>query len=347
MKLVVDDLTVEFSSGGYRIRPLNGLSFTAEDGDLVVVLGPSGCGKTTLLSSLAGLLTPTSGSIRFGGLQTNRLKGAELSHYRRHTVGVVFQAFNLIPSVSARYNVMIPLLLAGGSRREARARAVELLARVGLEDRATHRPEELSGGQQQRVAIARALVQDPPLILADEPTAHLDYIQVESILGLIRELASPGRIVLVATHDERITQLADKVIELRPHLPPELLSTKTVELEEGELLFSQGDPSDLVYTVESGEIEIFRERADGGEEMLAVIGPGRYFGELGPMLNLPRSASARALDRTVLTASGVQQFRARHRGAGRASGSPDPDPADPAELALGSDPEGTEDPVPS
>lgn len=313
MKLVVDDLTVEFNSGGYRIRPLNGLSFVAEDGELVVVLGPSGCGKTTLLSCLAGLLTPTSGSIRLDGSDVTELKGAELSSYRRHTVGVVFQAFNLIPSVSARYNVMIPLLLARSPARTARLRADELLARVGLEDRATHRPDELSGGQQQRVAIARALVQDPPLVLADEPTAHLDYIQVETILGLIRELASPGRTVLVATHDERITQLADRVIELRPHLPPELLSSQTVELRDRDVLFRQGDASDFVYTVELGRIEIFRERADGGEEQLAVISPGGYFGELGPILNLPRSASARAVGAARLTARTVQQFRANHR----------------------------------
>lgn len=209
---------------------------------------------------------------------------------------------------------MVPLRLSGVSRKEARERATTLLARVGLGERATHRPGQMSGGQQQRAAIARALVQDPPLVLADEPTAHLDYIQVEGILRLLRDLACPGRMVVVATHDERITQLADKVIELTPHLPAAQREPREVALHEGQFLFRQGDPSDLVYLVQSGQIEILREKADGAEEHITVIEPGGYFGELGPMLNLPRSASARALRPTVLTGCSVQQFRAMRRG---------------------------------
>ena len=308
MKLEIEKLTVEYSSGGYKIRPLDGLSFEARDGELVVVLGPSGCGKTTLLCSLAGLLTPTSGMIRFGGQEVTGLRGQALSSYRRHTVGVVFQAFNLIPSVSARANVMIPLRLAGVPRRAARARADELLGKVGLWERGQHRPDQLSGGQQQRVAIARALVHDPPLVLADEPTAHLDYIQVEGVLRLMREIAAPGRTVVVATHDERITQLADRVIELTPHLKPEQREPREVTLEAGEVLFRQGEASDLVYVVRSGQIEIVRE-TDAGEEHVVMMGPGDYFGELGPMLNLPRSATARATETTVLSGSSVQPFR--------------------------------------
>ena len=177
---------------GYVIKPLDGLSFTAEDGELVVLLGPSGCGKTTLLSCLAGLLTPTGGRVRFGSIVVDELQGPALAEYRRRTVGVVFQAFNLIPSLTAQGNVVVPMRLAGVPRPKAKARATELLALVGLGERAHHRPAQLSGGQQQRVAIARALVHDPPLILADEPTAHLDHIQVEGILRLLRELASPA-----------------------------------------------------------------------------------------------------------------------------------------------------------
>jgi putative ABC transport system ATP-binding protein len=312
--LSVRDLVVEFPSGGYRIRPLDGLSFDAADGQLVVLLGPSGCGKTTLLSCLAGLLTPTSGSIEFAGQKVTGLTGSALSLYRRDTVGVVFQAFNLIPSLSALGNVMVPLRLSGGSRKKAHRRAAELLEQVGLAERTGHRPAALSGGQQQRVAIARALVQDPPLILADEPTAHLDYIQVEGVLRLIRDLAAPGRLIVVATHDDRITGLADQVIELRPHLPEEEREPQPVTLRAGETLFLQGDESDLVYTVESGEVEIFRVREDGTEDRLTTIGPGNYFGELGPMLNLPRSASARALTDTTLTGYSMRLFRALQPG---------------------------------
>jgi putative ABC transport system ATP-binding protein len=309
VSLSVKSLTVEFSGAGYKVRPLNGFSFDCDDGQLVVLLGPSGCGKTTLLSCLAGLLKPTSGSIWFNDSEVTALRGTAMSAYRRQTVGVVFQAFNLIPSLNALSNVMVPLRLSGVSRGKAHERATALLAQVGLDERANHRPDQLSGGQQQRVAIARALVYDPPLILADEPTAHLDFIQVEGILRLLRALASPGRTVVVATHDQRITQLADKVVELVPILPIAELEPRDVTLEAGQYLFRQGDPSDLVYLVRSGQIEILRDLADGTEDRLSVIGEGSYFGELGPMLNLPRSASARALTPTVLTGSSVQQFR--------------------------------------
>jgi putative ABC transport system ATP-binding protein len=300
--LEVEDLVVEFPSADYVIRPLDGLSFSADDGELVVVLGPSGCGKTTLLSCLSGLLTPTSGLIRFGDTDVTALRGAAMAQYRRHTVGVVFQAFNLIPSLSAQRNVMAPLELAGVSGRAARDRASELLELVGLSERMKHAPANLSGGQQQRVAIARALVHDPPLIVADEPTAHLDYVQVDGVLRLIRQLAAPGRVVLVATHDDRITRIADRVITLVREAPPVPPEPVTVTLTDGEVLFHQGDPSDLVYVVEEGLIEIFRPVVDGGETYVANIPPAGYFGELGPLLRMPRSASARAIGPTVLTA---------------------------------------------
>jgi putative ABC transport system ATP-binding protein len=293
-RLVVDDLTVAFDSGGYVIKPLDGLSFSAEDGELVVLLGPSGCGKTTLLSCLAGLLTPTEGRIQFGPTVVNELRGPVLSEYRRQTVGVVFQAFNLIASLTARGNVVVPMRLAGIPRARARDRATELLGLVGLGERGHHRPAQLSGGQQQRVAIARALVHDPPLILADEPTAHLDHIQVEGILRLMRDLASPGRIIVVSTHDDRVSQLADRVIELAPH-------------------FSDADRQpEEVHLAESGLLEVYRELADGGEEVLAQVKPGNYVGELGPILNLPRSASVRAMGEAFVIGYTVRAFRKEH-----------------------------------
>jgi putative ABC transport system ATP-binding protein len=308
-RLVIDDLTVAFDSGGYVIKPLDGLSFEAEDGEMVVLLGPSGCGKTTLLSCLAGLLSPTAGRVLYGATDVTALHGAALSDYRRHTVGVVFQAFNLIPSLSARGNVVVPLRLSGVGRSQAKARADELLELVGLGERMHHRPAQLSGGQQQRVAIARALVHDPPLIVADEPTAHLDHIQVEGVLRLLRQLASPGRIIVVSTHDDRVSQLADRVIELAPHFADADRQPEEVRLEAGEVLFRQGEKGELIYFVESGSLEVYRELADGGVEALAVIDAGNYVGELGPILNMPRSASVRALADTVLTGYTVRAFR--------------------------------------
>ncbi len=311
-QLVVDGLTVAFDSGGYVVKPLDGLSFTAEDGELVVLLGPSGCGKTTLLSCLAGLLSPTSGDIAFGDTAVTELRGPALSAYRRHTVGVVFQAFNLIASLSARGNVVVPMRLAGVPRARAGARAAELLDIVGLSERAHHRPAQLSGGQQQRVAIARALVHDPPLILADEPTAHLDHIQVEGILRLLRDLASPGRIVVVSTHDDRVSQLADRVVELVPRFADADRPPEEVRLGAGDILFRQGERGDLIYLVESGQIEVYRELANGDTEVLRRMGAGHYVGELGPILNLPRSASVRALEDVVLTGYTARAFRKSH-----------------------------------
>ncbi len=311
-RLVVDDLTVAFDSGGYVIKPLDGLSFDAEDGELVVLLGPSGCGKTTLLSCLAGLLTPTEGRIRFGPTVVNELRGPALSDYRRQTVGVVFQAFNLIASLTARGNVVVPMRLAGVPRARAKARAAELLELVGLGERSHHRPAQLSGGQQQRVAIARALVHDPPLILADEPTAHLDHIQVEGILRLMRDLASPGRIIVVSTHDDRVSQLADRVIELAPHFSDADRQPEETHLKKGGILFRQGERGELIYQVQSGLLEVYRELADGGTEVLARVEPGHYVGELGPILNLPRSASVRALWDTVVVGYTVRAFRKEH-----------------------------------
>jgi putative ABC transport system ATP-binding protein len=266
-----------------------------------------------LLSCIAGLLTPTSGVIRVDDVDVLALRGASRSTYRRETVGVIFQAFNLIPSLSAQANVMVPLRLAAMGRAAAKRRATDLLDQVGLSDRGSHRPGQLSGGQQQRVAIARALAHDPPLVVADEPTAHLDSIQVEGVLRIIRDIAASGRLVIIATHDDRITNLADQVVELVKHRKDVDAEPRTLHVEAGKVIFRQGDASDLVFVVESGTVEIFRELADGTEEYVTDIPTGRYFGELGPLLDLPRSASARAKTDVDLVGYPVKEFRARHR----------------------------------
>jgi putative ABC transport system ATP-binding protein len=242
-----------------------------------------------------------------------------LTEYRRETVGIVFQAFNLIPSLSALENVIVALRGAGVSRAESRSRAEVLLTRVGLEERMKHRPGDLSGGQQQRVAIARAIALDPPLVVADEPTAHLDYIQVDSVLRLLRGLAQPGRIVVVSTHDERLLPLADRVIELTPRPAAESRPAERAELAPGEVLFHQGDEGDVVYVVDSGGIDIVLDLADGGEEPLAQIPPGGYFGELAPMFGLRRGATARAgVAGATVVGMTLRDFRAQRRDRGAA-----------------------------
>jgi putative ABC transport system ATP-binding protein len=309
--LNIQDLVVEYSSGGYAVRPINGLDLDVSAGSLVILLGPSGCGKTTLLSCLGGILRPKSGAIKFGGVDVTMLAGRELAKYRRDQVGIVFQAFNLVPSLTALENVMVPLRAAGRSRAASRQRAEELLERVNLAERMKHRPGDLSGGQQQRVAVARAIALEPPLILADEPTAHLDFIQVEEVLRLIRSLAAGERVVVVATHDSRILPMADHVIEMVPTLASTNRPPETVHLKAGELLFEQSTMGELIYVVSEGEFEIVRELADGGEELVKVARIGDYFGEIGVLFNLPRSATVRA--RTDATAIGytAQAFRER------------------------------------
>ena len=309
--LSIQDLVVEYSSGGYAVRPINGLSLDVSAGSLVILLGPSGCGKTTLLSCLGGILRPKSGVIKFGGVDVTTLGGHELAKYRRDQVGIVFQAFNLVPSLTALENVMVPLRAAGMSRASSRRRAEELLERVNLAERVKHRPGDLSGGQQQRVAVARAIALEPPLILADEPTAHLDFIQVEEVLRLIRSLAAGERVVVVATHDSRILPMADHVVEMVPTLASANRPPETVHLKAGEVLFEQSTMGELIYVVSQGEFDIVRELADGGEELVKVAGAGDYFGEIGVLFNMPRSATVRA--RTDATAIGytAQTFRER------------------------------------
>ena len=314
--LSIQDLVVEYSSGGYAVRPLDGFNLDVAAGSLVILLGPSGCGKTTLLSCLGGILKPTAGAIKFGDVDVTSLDTKALSKYRRETVGIVFQAFNLVPSLTALENVMVPLRSAGMSRHAAREKAEQLLTRVGLEDRMTHRPSDLSGGQQQRVAVARAIALDPPLIVADEPTAHLDFIQVEEVLRLIRELASGERLVVVATHDTRMLPLADRVVELVPHVASTDRPPETVRLSPGSVLFEQGSMGDLIYVVSEGQLDIVRELTGGGEELLRVATAGDYFGEIGTLFGLPRSATVRARTEAEVIGYTGKAFRERLGPAG-------------------------------
>ena len=260
---------------------------------------------------MASLLRPSSGTIRVGTTDVTGLSGRELIEYRRTGVGVVFQAFNLIPSLTALDNVAMPMWITKTTGKESRRRAAAALDRVGLGERVGHLPRQLSGGQAQRVAIARALVHDPPLVVADEPTAHLDYIQVESVVNLLRELAAPGRVIVIATHDERLLPIADRVVELTPRAAADDASVSMVELVDGEILFRQGERGTRVYVVESGTIELRRDLAGGGHEVLASPGAGAYFGELAPMFGLPRAATAGAVGPTTVASHPLASFRAR------------------------------------
>lgn len=312
--LQVRDLVVEYHHEGYAVRPLDGLGFDARAGEMVVLLGPSGSGKTTLLSCLGGILSPTSGSIVFDGTELVGLAGGQLDEHRRNRVGFVFQAFNLIPSLTARENIAVPLMLNGRSRAEAFQRADQLLDEVGLAERANHKPGRLSGGQQQRVAVARGLGQDPPLLLADEPTANLDYIQAETVIRLLRELKAQGRVIVVSTHDARLVPIADQVVQMAQGGVQAEAPVHEITVAAGTSIFEQGDASDVVYVIGSGEVDIVRV-LDDGEERLRVLHAGQYFGELGALMGFPRSASARALTDVTLTVYPPRIFRDEVLGA--------------------------------
>jgi putative ABC transport system ATP-binding protein len=205
--------SVEKSFDGGRIRALRGMDLAVEPGEFVALSGPSGCGKSTLLHLIAALDRPDGGSIEVAG--HDLATGHDLNHYRARHVGVVFQLHNLLPSLTASENVQIPMFEAALSSAERRKRAAELLRLVALRDRAGNRPAELSGGERQRVAIARALANEPPLLLADEPTGSLDSKAGGQILDLLQDLrAGRGLTLLMVTHDQTIATRADRIVRM-------------------------------------------------------------------------------------------------------------------------------------
>lgn len=212
--ITITDLRKTYQMGREKVHALAGVSLQVEPNTFWAVMGPSGSGKSTLLYLLGGLDRPSSGEIRVGDKSIGALDENGLAIYRQQTIGFIFQSFNLIPSLSALDNVAFPMRFARVPRQQRYARAFELLQRVGLADRVHHKPTELSGGQQQRVAVARALVNNPQLILADEPTGNLDTASGSSIMQLLADLHQNGRTVLVVTHDPRMSSYATHTVQL-------------------------------------------------------------------------------------------------------------------------------------
>lgn len=203
----------EFRLRGSTVVALRDVTLDIYQGEYLSIMGPSGSGKTTLFNMVGALDRPTSGEITIRGISLLRLSSLELAYFRNHFIGYVFQAFNLIPSLTALANVALPVLFSGASPREATRRATEVLERVGLGTRLHHRPGELSGGQQQRVAIARALANRPTIILADEPTGNLDLHTGEQIIQLLTQLSrEQGVTVVTATHDHKMLASSDRVV---------------------------------------------------------------------------------------------------------------------------------------
>jgi ABC-type lipoprotein export system ATPase subunit len=206
----------EYADGSLQVPVLRGVDFSIAAGEVVALLGPSGCGKSTLLNILGCLDRPSAGSYHLAGRDVSRLSREEEAWVRLHHIGFVFQSFHLIAHASALENVALPLYYAGVSRLERESRALAMLERVGLGDRAGHRPNQLSGGQRQRTAIARACITRPKLLLADEPTGALDTKSGQEVLSLLSELrVETGTTLVLVTHDREVAALADRRIELR------------------------------------------------------------------------------------------------------------------------------------
>lgn len=208
-------LTKSYGTGEARVAALRGIDLDVAPGEVLMLMGPSGCGKTTLLSIAASLLDPDAGTCAIAGIDTAGLRRRERAALRAAKLGFVFQAFNLLPALTACENVSVPLLLAGTARREAESLAADALAAVGLGDRMGHHPRQLSGGQQQRVAIARAIVHQPAVLLCDEPTSALDHDTGQQIMRVLTDrVRSLLAALLVVTHDARILPFADRTVRM-------------------------------------------------------------------------------------------------------------------------------------
>jgi putative ABC transport system ATP-binding protein len=210
----IENMTKIYQMGELQVHALRGVSVDIQEGEYVAIMGTSGSGKSTLMNMIGLLDRPTGGSYKIRGTEASTLTKNQLAELRNREIGFVFQRFNLLPRISARRQVELPLFYAGMGQKQGRHMAEEALNRVGLGDRIFHRPDELSGGQQQRVAIARALVNNPGLLLADEPTGALDSKTSDEVLDLFGELHSQGLTVIVVTHDPLVAIRADRLIEL-------------------------------------------------------------------------------------------------------------------------------------
>ncbi len=257
----VVELVKVYRTGDISVHALKGIDLDVSPGEIIAIMGPSGSGKTTLLNLIGGIDKPTAGSIYINNVDITRYSEPQLRIYRLYTVGYIFQFFNLVPTLTVLENIVLPMLIAGYGKEEAIDRARELLKIVELHGKSDRFPEELSGGERQRVAIAVALANDPPLILADEPTGELDIVNAEKVVSLLVDLARKGKTVIVSTHDPRVARMTDRIYVLE--------DGRIVGVYSPEKLSGESIVSEIGF--ERQIVDYFKKRINSLNEELGVL----------------------------------------------------------------------------
>ncbi len=311
------DIVKTFSTAAGDFTVLKGIDVNFNPGEFVGVIGKSGSGKSTLINMITGIDRPTSGEIVINDFAVHRMSENRLAVWRGRNLGIVFQFFQLLPMLSLLENIMLPMDFCNMyTRRQRKERALELLRMVEMEDHANKLPTAISGGQQQRVAIARALANDPPILLADEPTGNLDSKTAEVIFKMFEDLASQGKTVIMVTHDSSLAQRVSRTLLIvdgeivnefiaraLPQLNHQQLLDATHNLEPltfapGETILKEGEPGDRFYIVTKGRAEVALKHPGGTDVVVMRPGPGEYFGEIELMRGGHNLATVRALTET-------------------------------------------------
>ncbi len=306
-----------YQSAAGTFTALKGVDLRVDRGEFVAVIGKSGSGKSTLINMITGIDRPSSGEVYVGDTAVHKLNEGQMAVWRGKDLGIIFQFFQLLPTLSVIENVMLPMDFCNMySPRERRERAMYLLGQVDMVENAHKLPSAISGGQQQRVAIARALANDPPVLVADEPTGNLDSKTAGQVFKLFEELVAQGKTILMVTHDNDLAKRATRavivsdgevinqyVVQALPGLTVDQLAWVTRELEPrqfhpGETIITQGEMADRFYIITSGEVEIEIHHPDGQEIIVDRLGQGKYFGEMGLVRSGARTATVRAAPET-------------------------------------------------
>jgi ABC-type lipoprotein export system ATPase subunit len=302
-----------YQSAAGSFTALKGVDLQVDKGEFLAIIGKSGSGKSTLINMITGIDRPTSGEVLIGGTAVNRLSEGQMAEWRGRNLGVIFQFFQLLPSLSIIENVMLPMDFCNmWAPRERRERAMQLLAQVEMDTQANKLPNAVSGGQQQRVAIARALANDPPILVADEPTGNLDSKTANAVFTLFEELVAQGKTILMVTHDSDLAKRVSRAVivadgeivnqyvaQALSALSVDQLAWVTQQIEPrtyapGASIITQGEPADRFYIITKGQVEILLHHPGGQDIIVTTLGAGQYFGEIGLLRGGARIASVRA-----------------------------------------------------